>query len=69
MRKELNNKESLLRLSDVLEIIPVSKSHWWQGIKDGKFPKAYKLSARVTVWKESDIVATINNLKIEEDGQ
>ena len=44
-----------LRLPQVLEIIPVSKSTWWAGIKKGIFPRPIKLSPRVTVWLESDI--------------
>ena len=44
-----------LRLPQVLERIPVSKSTWWAGVKDGRFPKPVKLSPRVTVWREEDI--------------
>ncbi|WP_429931483.1 helix-turn-helix transcriptional regulator [Agrobacterium vitis] len=35
--------------------IPVSKSTWWAGIKDGRFPQPIKLGARVTVWRVEDI--------------
>lgn len=35
--------------------IPVSKSTWWQGIKDGRFPQPLKLGKRVTVWRVEDI--------------
>jgi predicted DNA-binding transcriptional regulator AlpA len=35
--------------------IPVSKSTWWLGIKDGRFPKPVKLGKRVTVWRVEDI--------------
>jgi len=35
--------------------IPVSKSTWWQGVKDGRFPKPVKLGKRVTVWRVEDI--------------
>jgi len=37
--------------------IPVSKSTWWQGVKDGRFPKPSKLGPRVTVWRAEDIRA------------
>ena len=37
--------------------IPVSKSTWWQGVKDGRFPKPRKLGASITVWKAEDIRA------------
>lgn len=37
--------------------IPVSKSTWWQGVKDGRFPKPQKLGPRTTVWRVEDIRA------------
>lgn len=44
-----------LRLPQVLEIFPISKSSWWQGCKEGRFPKPVKLGPRTTVWRKSDI--------------
>jgi prophage regulatory protein len=52
----------LLRLPQVLEILPVSKSHFWQGVKDGRYPTPVKLSERVTCWRESDILALLESL-------
>ena len=40
-------------------VIPISKSSWWQGCKDGKFPKPVKLGPRTTAWRVSDIRALI----------
>ena len=40
-------------------IIPISKSAWWAGVSDGRFPKSIKLSERVTVWRVEDIRALI----------
>ncbi len=51
-----------LRLPDVLRLIPVSKSTWWAGIKDGRYPKPVKLAARVTAWRVEDIRDLIDNL-------
>lgn len=48
-----------IRLPQVLEFIPVSKSTWWDGIKTGRFPKPVKLSERVTAWRAEDIHALI----------
>ena len=51
-----------LRLSSILAPrgpIPVSKSTWWAGIKDGRFPKPVKLGARITVWRVDDIRSLI----------
>lgn len=47
--------ERLLRLPQVLDRIPVSKSTWWAGIRKGIFPRPVKLSPRTTAWRESDI--------------
>ena len=48
-----------VRLSQILSPgpIPVSKSTWWQGVKDGRFPKPQKLGPRTTVWRAEDIRA------------
>lgn len=54
--------ESLLRLPQVLKIVPISKSAWWQGCKDGRYPKPIKLGPRTTVWTASDIVAFMRQL-------
>jgi predicted DNA-binding transcriptional regulator AlpA len=39
--------------------IPVSKSTWWAGIKDGRYPKPVKLGPRITAWRVEDIRALI----------
>ena len=39
--------------------IPVSKSTWWAGVKDGRYPKPVKLSRRITAWRVEDIRAFI----------
>lgn len=44
-----------VRLSTILKIIPVSKSTWWEGVKDGRFPKSVKLSPKITAWRVEDI--------------
>ncbi|WP_369795095.1 helix-turn-helix transcriptional regulator [Azoarcus sp. KH32C] len=47
--------EPLLRLPDVLRVVPVSKSTWWAGVKSGRFPAPVKLGTRITCWRASDI--------------
>lgn len=56
----MNGKDRFLRLPQVLERIPVSKASWWNGCKTGIYPAPVKLSARTTVWRESEIDALIN---------
>jgi predicted DNA-binding transcriptional regulator AlpA len=42
-------------------IIPISKSSWWAGVKEGRFPQPVKLGRRTTAWRVVDIIALINN--------
>jgi prophage regulatory protein len=44
-----------VRIADVLRVIPVGKSTWWAGVRDGRFPAAVKLTPGVTVWRVEDI--------------
>ena len=53
----------LLRLPQVLERIPVSKTAWYEGIKEGRYPSALQLAPRTSVWRESDIDALIERLE------
>ncbi|WP_425409671.1 helix-turn-helix transcriptional regulator [Hyphococcus sp.] len=41
--------------------IPVSKSSWWAGVKEGRFPQPQKLGPRTTVWRAEDIRALYEN--------
>ena len=51
-----------LRLSQILSIVPVSKSAWWEGCKTGRFPKPVKLGPRTTAWRAEDITALVKQL-------
>ena len=44
-------------------LIPVSSASWWAGVKSGKYPQPVKLGSRTTCWRESDILALINQLR------
>ncbi|WEN13866.1 AlpA family phage regulatory protein [Rhodanobacter sp. AS-Z3] len=35
--------------------MPISRSTFFQYVKDGKFPKPIKLSPRITVWRAADV--------------
>jgi predicted DNA-binding transcriptional regulator AlpA len=49
-----------VRLPAVLAVIPVSKSTWWQGIKDGRYPKpTKKFGPRITAWDVQKIRALL----------
>ena len=49
-----------VRLPQILAIIPISRSAWWAGIREGKFPKGIKLGSKTTVWRADDIRTLIN---------
>lgn len=49
-----------LRLPQILTLIPISRSAWWAGIREGKFPKGIKLGSKTTVWRAEDIRALID---------
>lgn len=43
-------------------LIPIKKTAWWQGVKDGRFPQPVKLGPRVTAWRVEDIRALIQSI-------
>tara|TARA_B100000378_G_C18029164_1_gene406945 strand:- start:53 stop:247 length:195 start_codon:yes stop_codon:yes gene_type:complete len=49
-----------VRLNTILKIFPVSRSTWWAGIKDGRFPKGVKISEKITAWRVEDIRALLD---------
>jgi prophage regulatory protein len=42
------------RLKHVLQIMGIGATMWWEGVKDGKFPKGRKIG-RCTVWSKAEI--------------
>ena len=51
--------DRLIRLREVLQRLPISKSTWWEGVRSGKFPKPVKLGSRLTCWRLSDILELV----------
>jgi predicted DNA-binding transcriptional regulator AlpA len=50
-----------VRLPTVLQHIPVSRSTWWEGVRNGRFPSSVKIGG-VTAWRVEDIHALIEQL-------
>lgn len=46
-------------------LIPVSRSHFLDGVRTGKYPAPVKLSKGVTCWRSSDIEALVKRLAPE----
>ena len=55
-----------MRLWQVLEVVPISKSAWGEGCKTGRFPKPVKLGPRTTVWKAEDIITLIDRINNQQ---
>lgn len=53
------------RVSQITDLLCISKSTWWLWVQNGRAPKGRKLSPGVTVWKRSDIHAFIEQLDTE----
>jgi prophage regulatory protein len=56
---QLTPADRLIRLPEVLERIPVSKSSWWEGVKTGRFPAPVKLGPHTTCWRLSEILKLV----------
>ena len=51
-----------VRLPQILEIFPISKSSWWEGCRSGVFPKPVKLGPRTSAWRVEDIRALMERI-------
>lgn len=46
-----------VRLPTILRVFPVSRSTWWEGVRQQRYPQPVKLGPRITAWKVEDILA------------
>jgi prophage regulatory protein len=60
MSQAIQNKHSVLRLSQVMFKSGLSRSSIYQQISEGTFPKQFNLGPRAVGWLESDIQDWIN---------
>ncbi len=51
--------EGFVRLPIIIGILGISKTSWWRGVRDGRFPRSVKLAPRTTAWRVEDIRALI----------
>jgi predicted DNA-binding transcriptional regulator AlpA len=49
----------LIKLTEVLKIIPVCKSAWFAGVKTGKFPAPVALGERSRAYRTEDIAKLV----------
>jgi len=53
--------DAVIRLPEVLRLFPVGKSTWWEGVKNGIYPKPIELGPRARGWRLGDVLALIRN--------
>ncbi|RJQ76187.1 MAG: AlpA family phage regulatory protein [Desulfobacteraceae bacterium] len=66
---KINSPDTLLRLPQVLALVPIGRSTWWAGVRQGRFPQPIKLGPRTTCWRQSDIISLIEEASSEPVGQ
>lgn len=60
-------QEGFVRLPQVLHVLGIGKTSFWDGVKSGRFPLSpVKLGPRTTAWKVEEIRALITRLSQEE---
>ena len=62
MNLKNDKKERLIRIEEVLDRVGYKKTQLFENMKDGTFPKSIKISARISVWIESEIDEYIDDL-------
>jgi prophage regulatory protein len=63
--------DPLLRLKQVLEVFPISRSGWLAGVASGIYPKPKRMGKKAVGWLSSEIKALIDSLQrtdeVDED--
>jgi prophage regulatory protein len=57
-----SQRTGYVRLADILAPagpLPIGRSTWWQGVRDGRYPKPVKLGPRITAWRVADLLKLI----------
>ena len=56
-----------LREPEVLQLVPLSRSTLWRRIKDGEFPKPFRLGgsrSRAVAWRRADVEGWLDGLTV-----
>lgn len=59
--KDVFHTKRFLRIQQVLDIFPVSRTTWYRGITEGRFPAPIRLGPNTSAWRESDIAKLVKN--------
>lgn len=58
-----------IRLKDVLKLFPVSRSTYMAGVKEGRYPKPYRLGPNIAGYKVEEIKAFLESFSHENGGE
>lgn len=61
--------ERLIKLEEVCRRVGLGKTMIYAMIKDGKFPRPYKISPFASRWSEREVVAWIDDVKDGFEGK
>lgn len=50
-------------------LLPMCRSTWYAGIREGKYPKSINLTERTVVWRVEDILDLIEKIGKQDDGE
>jgi len=48
-------RKEFYKLKDVTHSFSISRSAWYRGVQDGRYPSPIKLSERSSAWRGSDL--------------
>jgi len=49
-------------------LLPMCRSTWYAGIREGKYPKSINLTERTVVWRVEDILDLIDKIGRQDNG-
>ena len=55
-------QEGFVRLPQVLHVLGIGKTTFWDGIRKGHYPAPIKIGSKIAAWRVQDIRALINQL-------
>jgi len=63
MANSTSQQNGFYRWEEVAQQIPISKPVWWKGVKNGRYPRQYRLSDNTVGWLKEDIHLLIEYIK------
>jgi len=51
-----------VRLPQILKVIPISRTTWFEGVRKGRYPRGVMLSPNTRAWPVEDIRKLIDDL-------